>query len=215
MEAALKKPYLRSYLAYAGTYHTLMTNCGFSEEEAKSIETNYHELYKESDKWKAGRLDQCAKDGYATVAFGLRVRTPILKQVLWGNSKTPYKAHEEARTVGNAMSQSYGLMNNRAVNAFMEKVWASPYKEEILPIAQIHDASYYLVKKDPEILEWLNIELVKEYNWNDLPEIFHKEVGLGGEVSVFYPTWAEEISIPNEASLEEIRTTLNLAFNDV
>ena len=34
------------------------------------------------------------------------------------------EASQEARTAGNALSgQSYGLLNNRAIIAFMKKVW--------------------------------------------------------------------------------------------
>lgn len=193
---------------YGGTYHTFM-NSGFNEEEAKSIEANYHELYKESDAYKAKRLEECSKQGYTDVAFGLRVRTPLLSQVIWGSDHIPYAAHEESRTVGNAMGQSYGLLNNRAMNNFMLKVWNSEYATDILPIAAIHDASYYLVKKDPEVVHFLNTYLIEEYNRVDLPEIEHDKVGLGGEVDIFYPSWANPITIKKDCSLAEIEDILN------
>jgi DNA polymerase I len=195
-------------LTYAGTYHTLMKNCGFSEEEAKSIEANYHELYKESDAYKATRLKEVAKQGYAEVAFGLKVRTPIMHQIIWGNKHMPYEAMAEARSVGNAFGQSYGLLNNRACNAFLEAVWASDYARDILPVAQIHDASYWLVRASTDVLEFFNTNLVKEYQWCELPEIKHSQVGLFGEVEIFYPNWATPIPLSAKASKEEIEDIL-------
>ena len=100
-------------LTYAGTYRTLMSKFGFSEERAKKIEAKYHELYKVSDEWVKAHLDQASKDGYVTCAFGLRLRTPLLKQVIKGTSKTPYEAEAEGRTAGNALGQSWCLLNNR------------------------------------------------------------------------------------------------------
>ena len=38
---------------------------------------------------------------------------------------------------------------------------------------------------------------MKAVNWNDHPDIYHAEVGLGGELSIFYPDWSNEIVVPN------------------
>jgi hypothetical protein len=56
-----------------------------------------------SDQYVADRLLQASKDGYVEVAFGLRVRTPLLSQVVWGSSRVPFEAQAEGRTAGNAM----------------------------------------------------------------------------------------------------------------
>ncbi len=191
-------------LTYMGTWVTLMKNCGFSKEKAQLIEQRYHELYKASDDWVAAKLDQAMIDGYVTVAFGLRVRTPLLKQVVRGNSKTPYEAEAEGRSAGNAQGQSYCLLNNRANAAFMKKVRASEHRLDIRPCAQIHDAGYYLIRDDIEVLQYTNTHLVEEVEWQEDPAIAHPEVKLGGELSIFYPTWAEEIVIPNRATNDDI-----------
>lgn len=210
-----KYPVLRSQskaptfaLTYQGTYSTLMRNCGFSEEQAKAIESRYHELYSESTAYIDNRLNQASKDGYVTAAFGLRVRTPLLAQVIRGTKRTPREAEAEGRTAGNALGQSWCLLNTRAVNEFMGKVKASPYRGMIKPCAQIHDASYYLIRDDIDVVMFTNEHLVAAANWNNHPEIYHPEVGLGGELSIFYPSWAQELSLPNNASKDEI---LNLA----
>lgn len=182
-----------------------MNNLGWSEEKAKAIDANYHALYHESDEYIKAKLKQASKDGYITVAFGLRLRTPLLVQTVFGSSGIPYAAQSEARTAGNAMGQSYGLLNNRAAVAFMKKVWASKYRYEILPISLIHDAIYLIVKDDIEIVEWVNKHLIKEMRWQELPEIQHPTVKLGANLDIFWPNWANPITLPNDCDKKIIR----------
>lgn len=189
---------------YQGTYRTLMTKCGFSEEEAKAIDKSYNEMYSVSIQWVNNHLKQATKDGYITAAFGLRVRTPLLKQVVLGNSRTPNEAAAEGRTAGNALGQSWGLLNSRAASAFLKKVRASEYKYDIVPCAQIHDAQYYLIRNNIDVLKFVNDNLIKEVAWQNDPLIYHDKVKLSGTLSVFYPTWANHIDIPNNASKEDI-----------
>ena len=191
-------------LTYQGTYRTLMVNCGFSEEEAKKIEGAYHVMYEVSDKWVQDRLAVAAKVGYVTVAFGLRLRTPMLRQCVLGTRKTPYEATAVGRTAGNAMGQSYGLLNSRAAMMFGREVRASKYRLDIRPCAQIHDAQYYLVRNDAHVVAWVNKHLVPHVQWQDLPEIQHDDVKLGGDLSIFYPSWADELTIPNGADAAQI-----------
>lgn len=193
-------------LQYAGTWRTLVTTLGFQEQEAKQIEENFHKMYSVSGDWVKGKIAEAAKLGYSDTAFGLRIRTPMLKQVVWGSSKVPREAEAEARTLGNAISgQSYGLLNNRAAVAFMKKVWASKYRTQIKPVALIHDACYFIIKDDIEIVEWVNNHLTDEMSWQELPEIAHEEVKLGAELDIFYKGWHQPITLPNGISQEDIR----------
>ena len=191
-------------LTYGGTYHTLMNNLGWDMDKAKTIEANYHTLYKSSDDYVQERLQQASQDGYVEVAFGLRVRTPLLKQVVFGASRMPFAAAAEGRTAGNALGQSYGLLNNRAANAFMKRVWTSKYRLDIKPVALIHDAIYLIIKDDIEVVEWANQELVLAMQWQDLPEIEHPTVKLGSALDIFWPTWANPITLPNNADQSTI-----------
>lgn len=182
-----------------------MTNLGWDKDKAQAIEANYHELYQESDEYVQRRLQQASKDGYVDVAFGLRVRTPLLKQVIFGSRGMPYEAAAEGRTAGNALGQSYGLLNNRAAVAFMQKVWASKYRYDIKPVALIHDAIYLLIRDDVEVVEWANRELIKAMQWQELTEIQHPTVKLGAAIDIFWPSWANATTIPNNADQESIR----------
>ena len=189
-----------------------MKNCGFDKEKALSIEARYHELYAVSDKWVADKLAEAGKRGYVTVAFGLRVRTPLLHQTVAGLRSTPYEAAAEGRTAGNALGQSWCLLNSRASAEFMNKVRKSKYRLDIRPCAHIHDAQYMLIRDDIDVVMYANEHLVKAVKWQDDPEIWHDEVKLGGEFSIFWPTWGNDITIPNNASEEEIRSIVKKAI---
>jgi len=76
---------------------------------------------------------------------------------------------------------------------------------DIKPIAHIHDAQYFLVRKDVAILKWFNDNLVETMEWQQLPEIQHPTVKLGGNVEVYWPNWATVTTLPNNATEDEIR----------
>jgi DNA polymerase-1 len=195
---------------YGGTYHTFMA-AGFSQTAAKEIETNYHKFYKVSDDWVNEKTKEASEVGYATSAFGLRVRTPLLSQVILNSNTVPYAASAEARTLGNAISgQSFGLLNNRATNAFMKKVWKSSFRYQILPISEIHDATYFFIRNKPEVIKFTNDNLIKEMEWQELPEIKHPTVKLGAALDVFKDGWHKPITLVNNASIEEIQKALNI-----
>jgi len=191
-------------LTYQGTYITLMNNNGFSEELAKQIEKAYHELYKVSDDWVADQLKQAGKDGFVTVAFGLKLRTPLLRQTILGTRKTPFEAEAEGRSAGNALGQSWCLLNTRAASEFMAQVRMGKFRLDIKPCAQIHDASYYIIRNDAEVIAYVNELLVRAVGWQHHPAITHPDVKLEGELSIFWPTWADELVIPNGATEDEI-----------
>lgn len=191
-----------------------MNNCGFDEATAKAIEANYHKMYSVSDEWVADKIAIAEKQGYIDTAFGLRIRTPIVGNTILNTSKTPFQATAEARSVGNAASgQSYCQLTNRAMNALMQKVWNSEYRTDILPICMIHDAIYLMVRDDVRVIEWVNNNLIKEMQWQELPEIQHDKVKLGAELSIFYPSWANEIVLNNNISQSEIKNAVKSAMN--
>lgn len=201
-------------LTYQGTYHGLIKNCGFSEEVAKQIEDLYHQLYVHSDNVIAERIQKEAVElGYVKLAFGLKLRTPLLKKTVLGNRYTTYEAQAEARTAGNAMGQSYGLLNSRAVVAFMRKVWKSKHRLKIMPVALIHDAIYLIIEDDIEVIEFVNKHLTKEMEWQELEEIYHDEVKLGGNLDLFYPHWANAITLEPNWTPSEIYANVDSAMS--
>ena len=193
-------------MQYQGTWATLVKNCGFTPDEAKSIEANFLQLYAVSVAWVNARIEQASKDGYATAAFGLRIRTPVLSQVIIGNKCTPTEAAAEARTLGNALSgQSYGLLNTRASVAYMRKVRASKYRLTIRLCAHIHDAIYQYAKDNFDQIAWVNKHLIEAMAWQDLPELKHDLIHIGSALDIQHPTWGDAFTIPNGANAAEIK----------
>ena len=190
-------------LTYDGTWRTLTKNCGFSVEVSKQIVSNYKEMYKVSIAYKEARIIEASECGYTTVAFGLRVRTPLTKEYGHNNQKV-YESVAEGRTAKNAMGQSYGMLNNRAMFKIYKSVLDLNLGSEILPSCAIHDANYWLVRKNVDNLTTLNSLVSKEMSWCGLKEISHDSVGLSGELDIFYPSWATPTTLPNFASKEDI-----------
>ena len=71
-----KAPYFA--LTYQGTWKTLVKNCGFTIDTAKKIEQGHKEMYKVAEQRTQEKLALASKQGYLDVAFGVRVRTPLL-----------------------------------------------------------------------------------------------------------------------------------------
>lgn len=200
-------------LTYQGTWVGMMKNCGFSEPKAKSIEANYHTMYHVSDAYVQAATNQAAKDGYLTVAFGLRIRTAIIHKVVEGTHVTPYASHKERKTLGNAMGQSYGLLNNRSTVAFMKLVQNSKHVQDVFCISMIHDASYFLIRDDVEVIKFVNDNLIPEMYWQEDPAIAHDEVKLGGNLEVCFKGWHDSKKVHNNATLEEIQVIYNEGVN--
>ena len=136
--------------------------------------------------------------------------------ILTSYDSLPYEAYQEVKTAANALGQSYGLINSHSGNMFMQRVWDHPeYRTWILPCAQIHDSQYHLVKNHLGCLKWYNDNLVECMEWADLDPIRHPEVGLGSQVEVYAPDWAKPITLPNRASMAQIKETLNAKPNNI
>ena len=169
------------------------------------MEKAYHELYKVSDDWVNEKIALACKQGYIDVAFGLRIRCPALKGID-PTKKLSAKVEKITRTIANALGQSYGMLNTYAGIQLREKLINSPYKLDIMLSPHIHDAQYFCAKEDVDVIRWLNNNVVDVMNWQDLPEIQHETVTLGGELDLFYPAWDKSITIPNNATELDILT---------
>ena len=161
------------------------------------------------------RLTQATTDGYVTVAFGLRLRTPMLGRSYLGLDCTPKEVAAEGRTAGNAMGQSYGLLNNRAACATWKRIWDSEFRFDIKPVALVHDAIYALVRNDPKVVEFFNNVLTEEMAWQELPELQHDTVKIHGNLDLFYPSWATPVTLPVGADIPTIKAVCAKHMADI
>ncbi len=190
-------------LQYMGTAYTLHKRTGFPMDQAIKIEKAFHELYKISGEFNEKNKQFMEKHGYVECAFGLKLRTPIIAQCVLGNSKTPHEADKEARSANNAITQSWGMLLNRAMNATNTRIEEAGYSADILPCNMIHDAGYFLVRNNPECIKFLNDVLIKEMEWNDDAKIKSTQVPMRASLEVG-KSWDKLTQLNNNATLEEI-----------
>jgi len=86
----------------------------------------------------------------------------------------------------------------------MQRVWKSEYQTSVLPISQIHDSQYYMIRNNLGCLKWVNDNLIQCMKWNKLPAIQHPVVKLEASLELYYPDWSQPISIPNKLSLDKL-----------
>lgn len=194
-------------MQYEGNEYTLHKRNGFPMEEAVKIYQAYNELYKVTKEFNKKNEYHMNQHGYVNCAFGLRLRTPIVGMCILGNSKTPYEAQAEVRSANNAVTQSWGMLLNRAMIAVDNRIIEAGYENDIFPINMIHDAGYFLVREDPKIVKFLNDALIEEMEWNDHPMIKSKDVPMMANLDIGH-SWDKQITLKNKATIKEIEDVI-------
>lgn len=183
-----------------------------SKAKAEQVYSAFHNLYSGLAEFGNKNKIQGMTYGYVTGAFGLRLRTPKLKAHKAG-TKESTEVGSEARSASNMVTQSWGMLMNRALIDFNNRLETSPYKNKIRLINTIHDAGYMLVKAEPEVIKWANDNLVDCMKWQD-GIISSNEVKMEAEVD-FGLDWAHQETLHNNASIAEIEEFLkNKIYKD-
>ena len=191
-------------LQYMGTAYTLHKRTGFPMDQAIKIEQAFHDLYKVSKEFNEKNREFMETHGYVECAFGLKLKTPIISQCILGTSRTPYEADKEARSANNAITQSWGMLLNRAMNATNQRIEDAGYSKDILPCNMIHDAGYFIVKDDPKCIKFLNDVLIEEMEWNDDDAIRSTDVPMKASLEIG-KSWDRLVPLNNNATLKEIK----------
>lgn len=181
---------------------------GFNKSDSIAIETRYHEMHEETDNWVNNHIEEAISTGYVPLAFGGKLRTPILHNSVSLNTLSR-QAQEEKRSAGNAMMQSYCTVTVVALKKFMELVHDSKYRGSIRPICTIHDSIYLEADNDLETIKFVNDNLIRIMGIKDLKELGDERLGLPSSLDVNYPDWSYAIELKNDISQKEILETLN------
>jgi len=170
-----------------------------SKAKAQSVFDAYHELYRDTAIYAERNVELAKVQGYITGAFGLKLRTPGIR------SRDPKKVSSEGRSLNNMTIQSYGLLMNRAGIEFQKRIDADErLTDSVLVINQIHDALYGLVKNTPEMVKWVNDNLIECMN---APFMENQPIPLESELDIG-PSWDKQYTIPNGISEEVIAEAL-------
>lgn len=196
-------------LQFMGDEKTLMNNQGFSKEKAERLVASYHKLYAVYFEVLAKLVEQAGKDGYITVAYGLRIDCPALARSIAGSDVTPATVAAEVRSISNAVCQSYGMINSIAARDFMERVWTSKWSGRIQMQALIHDAIYLFVPMELECIEWVNNNLI-DCMVNQMEDnIRGSKVILESECDIHYPTWRGQFTLDNNINQSQISEAIS------
>ena len=197
-------------LQYKGTWHTLVNKTGFPKTEAKKIDQAYKDTYQVSIQWTANKIAQAAKKGYVELAYGGRLQTPVLAQTVLGNRATPSAADAEARSAGNALTQSYCFLNIDTLVRFMENVWKSEYRYTILPIASIHDNNLFTIENSYTSVKFFNDEYIKCLQNYSIPLLEHPIIKLTGETEIMHYDWSNPVKLSHGMSIQELYSLCHL-----
>jgi len=191
-------------------YIGLMRQFGFTEKKAKFIENSHKAMYKDYYSYVDSKLDEAETTGYVVLAFGLRLRTPLMKAGLKGGV-AKYQIEQERRSAGNALFQSYSMLTMRAFSSFMRRVWShSEYSADIRPVVTIYDSIYLDIPNDLDCLKWVNDNLIEcMQDISGCTELDHPIVKLSSELEVYTPSWNSATVLPNYSSHDEIYDKLN------
>ena len=188
-------------LQYNGTWRTIQRTLGCSPKKAQEIEMNYKKLYPGLEEFSRKNMEHAQKYGYVKCAFGLKLRTPRLANA-YGRELTP-EQETEGRSCSNAVTQSWGMLINRAAIEFREIIENSEYRDSIRLVNCIHDALYIAVKNDVDVIKFANDTLIKCMLWQEDPLIASLEVKMGAELDLG-KSWDKQYTLPNNATREEI-----------
>lgn len=154
----------------------------------QEIFDNYHNiLYSGITKYREEYVLPTAREqGYLHLGLGCRINTS--------------DADSHIRTLNNATIQFWSILTLIAINELNHRIREEKLTDYIKVCSTIYDSIYSYVYEDPEIIKWLNdnlIELMCTQYLED--EIVHNEAE--GEIGL---NWADLTKIPNNASVEEI-----------
>lgn len=119
------------------------------------------------------------------------------------NIKTD-KAESDQRTLNNACSQFWSILTAVAINEIHLRIDEADLQEEIQVTSSIYDSIYFIIKDDPQIIKWLNDNIVpimeQDYMIDQtIPNEARLELG---------PNWANLTELTEHADIEEISSVL-------
>ena len=110
----------------------------------------------------------------------------------------------DARTLGNVAIQFYDLITLIVIPQIQAAIDKANLSNDIFITATIYDALYFEVREDSTIIKWLNdnlIAIMTKPMFTDMKVPNKANLDIG-------PSWAEQIEVPNNASIEQIEEAL-------
>lgn len=163
----------------------------------QEIFDNYHNvLYPGVTEFREGYVLETAKaQGYLHLGLGFRIYTD--------------DPDGDIRTINNACSQMWSILTLIAINELNYRIEEAGLQSKIQICSTIYDSIYAYIVPEPEVIQWYNnnvYEIGRKDFMEDQVIPNNLTCGLGRN-------WAEEVSIPIDASIESIDEILK-TFKD-
>ena len=137
-------------------------------------------------------LPTAVNNGYIHLGLGCRLYTD--------------DPHNDIRTLHNATVQFWSILTLIAVNELNYRVEQENLQDYVQVQSTIYDSIYTQTYRDPEIIKWVNENLIEVLTVQYLQkEEIHNEAK--GEIGL---NWADLYKIPNNASIQQIEEVLAL-----
>ena len=119
------------------------------------------------------------------------------------------RPEKDVRTLGNSVCQFWSILSLLTIDKINDLIKENNLKRKIEIVSSIYDSIYFHVIEDPEVIYWLNKELIPIMTKDFLIETtVHNEA----ELECGY-NWADTVPIPNSASIFDIKAILTKAKN--
>ena len=162
-------------------------------EDAEAIFNRYHnELYSGITTYRENYVESTANaEGRIHMGMGCYIATD--------------NASRDIRTLHNATCQFWSILTLLAINKMHQLIDLSGLQEEVQCISTIYDSIYFIVKKDADLIKWVNDQIVPIMG-TDFIEGQTIENEATAEIGL---DWADLHQISNDASEEEIQKVLD------
>lgn len=183
-------------ISYGAYPKKIAETIGCSLGEATVIWEAYHnEMYPQITEFRERVQTVAVERGFSHLGLGC---------VMYSNDVLRH-----IRTLFNGNSQFWSILSLLSVNKMHSLIDKAGYTDKIKCISSIYDSIYYIVENDPNTIAWLNTNLINTMKQDFLidQEVHNtavSEIGLN---------WSALHSIPNNATAQEILTTIR-KFDD-
>lgn len=180
-------------LAYGAFPPKIAATLKIPIEEAEEIFNNYHNvLYPGITDYRENYVLPTAKE-YGEIHLGL------------GFSLKTDDADRDIRTLANATCQFWSILTALTINKMHQLIDEEGLENDVKVISTIYDSIYLEVTEDPQIIKWVNDNLIAAMLVDFMEDqTIHNEA----ESDIGY-NWAEMVRIPNNASVEDIKKALS------
>lgn len=117
------------------------------------------------------------------------------------NTDNPNK---DIRTLNNGTAQFWSILTALTINKMHQLISAENLDDDIFITSTIYDSIYFCVRKDAEIIKWLNDTIVPVMNKDYMVDQIVPNDATG-EIG---PDWADLTQLPQDASIEDINKIL-------